>query len=66
MATARQKCFDAFNQTGCRLALASEGSFGRHPVFYAPVEVLQGCNYCNPQARMTACSAAWPTFAAAT
>lgn len=33
LATARQKCFEACHQTGCRLAIASEGSFGAHPVF---------------------------------
>lgn len=31
--TARQKCFEASHHTGCRLAIASEGSFGAHPVF---------------------------------
>lgn len=33
LATARQKCMEACHHTGCRLAIASEGSFGAHPVF---------------------------------
>jgi hypothetical protein len=35
--TARLKCYAAMDATGCDLAVASEGSFGPHPVyFFAP------------------------------
>lgn len=32
--TARQKCLQAMKETGCDLAVASEGSFGSHPTLY--------------------------------
>ena len=34
LATAREKCLRAMQQTNCQLAVASEGSFGPHPVYY--------------------------------
>lgn len=34
LATARQKCLMAMEQTGCDLAVASEGSFGPHPTLF--------------------------------
>ncbi|MFX5009088.1 DUF6671 family protein, partial [Acinetobacter baumannii] len=30
--TARKKCYAAMELTGCYLAIASEGSFGAHPI----------------------------------
>ncbi|MFX6226246.1 DUF6671 family protein, partial [Acinetobacter baumannii] len=30
--TARKKCYAAMELTGCNLAIASEGSFGAHPI----------------------------------
>lgn len=32
--TAKQKCLQAMQLTGCHLAIASEGSFGPHPQYY--------------------------------
>lgn len=37
--TARLKCKLAMDETGCDLAVASEGSFGQHPtIFFAPAD----------------------------
>jgi hypothetical protein len=32
--TARMKCYAAMDVTGCDLAIASEGSFGPHPIYF--------------------------------